>query len=134
VLRHEMTHSFIHSLTHGRCPTWLNEGIAQMEEPRSSGAFAAPLAQLFQQGRQVPLRYLEGSFMHFSPAQAQLAYAESLVAAEYLRSSYGMYALRHMLDLLNDGEDPETALRHSVQADYAEFERGLGSYLAKNAQ
>jgi hypothetical protein len=89
---------------------------------------------LFQEGRQVPLRYLEGSFMHFSPAQAQVAYAESLAAAEYLRSSYGMYALRRMLEMLNTGEQPEAALRHSVQADYAEFERGLGSYLANNTR
>ncbi len=134
VLRHEMTHSFIHSLTRGRCPRWLNEGIAQMEEPRSSSAFAAPLAQLFHEGRQVPLRYLEGSFMQLSPAQAQLAYAESLAAAEYLRSAYGMYALRRMLQLLSDGEEPEAALSHAVQTNYADFERGLGSYLANNAQ
>ena len=129
-----MAHSFVHALTHGRCPTWLNEGIAQMEEPRSSGANAAPLARLFEEHRQVPLRYLEGSFMHFSPAQAQLAYAESLAAVEYVRSSYGIYALRRMLELLNEGEEPEAALRNAVQADYAEFERGLGSYLAKNAR
>lgn len=37
-------------------------------------------------------------------------------------------------EMLNAGEQPETALRHSVQADYAEFERGLGSYLAKNVR
>jgi hypothetical protein len=134
VLMHEMTHSFIRSLTHGRCPQWLNEGIAQMEEPRRSSAFAAPLAQLFREGRQVTLHYLEGSFTRFSPAQAQLAYAESLAATEYLRSAYGMYALHRMLELLNDGEEPEAALSHAVQANYAEFERGLGSYLAKSAQ
>jgi tetratricopeptide (TPR) repeat protein len=134
VLRHEMTHSFIHSLTHGRCPQWLNEGIAQMEEPRSSSAFAAPLAQLFSENKEVPLRYLEGSFTRFSPAQAQLAYAESLAATEYLRSTYGMYALRRVLELLNDGEVPEAALSHAVQANYSEFERGLGSYLSKSAE
>jgi tetratricopeptide (TPR) repeat protein len=134
VLRHEMTHSFIHSLTRGHCPQWLNEGIAQMEEPRSSSAFAAPLAQLFQEGRQAPLHHLEGSFMRLSSAQAQLAYAESLAAAEYLRSTYGMYALRRMLELLNDGEEPEAALSRAVQSNYAEFERGLGSYLAKSAE
>jgi len=134
VLRHELTHSFIHSLTRGHCPQWLNEGIAQMEEPRSSSSFAAPLAQLFQEGRQAPLHHLEGSFMRLSPAQAQLAYAESLAAAEYLRSAYGMVALRQMLESLHDGEEPEAALSRAVQANYAEFERGLGSYLAKSAQ
>ena len=134
VLRHEMAHSFVHSATHGHCPTWLNEGIAQMEEPRSSSAFAAPLARLYQNGRQVPLRDLEGSFIRFSPQQAQLAYAESLAATEYLRANYGMRGLRRMLELLNDGEAPEAALNHAVQANYADFESGLGSYLAKNSQ
>lgn len=129
-----MTHSFIHSMTHGRCPQWLNEGIAQMEEPRSSAAFAPLLAQLFHEGRQAPLHHLEGSFVRFSPAQAQLAYAESLAATEYLRSAYGMYALRKMLERLNDGEEPEAALSHSVQANYAEFEHGLGAYLAKGGR
>lgn len=38
-----------------------------------------------------------------------------------------------MLELLNDGEEP-AALRHAVQANYAEFERGIGAYLAKGAQ
>lgn len=134
VLRHEMAHSFVHSATHGRCPTWLNEGIAQMEEPRSSSTFAAPLARLYHDGRQAPLRYLEGSFMRFTPAQAQLAYAESLAATEYLRANYGMRRLRRMLELLNEGEAPEEALNHAVQANYAGFETGLGTYLAQNSQ
>src|SRR5262249_29001338 len=29
VLKHELTHSFLTQKTHGRCPVWLNEGIAQ---------------------------------------------------------------------------------------------------------
>jgi tetratricopeptide (TPR) repeat protein len=134
VLRHEMAHSFVHSMTHGRCPVWLNEGIAQMEEPRSSSSFAAPLANLFQSGRAVPLRYLEGSFTRLSPQQARLAYAESLAATEYLRSAYGLYALRRVLELLNDGEAPEAALSSATRANYKEFESGLGAYLAKNAR
>jgi tetratricopeptide (TPR) repeat protein len=134
VLRHEMSHSFIHALTHGRCPVWLDEGIAQMSEPRSSSAFAAELAQLFQEHKYEPLRYLEGSFHSFSPAQASLAYAESLAATEYLRSTYGMASLRRMLDSLSEGETPEVALSHAVQANYAQFESGLGSYLARSAQ
>src|SRR6185312_2225186 len=35
ILRHELAHSFINQVTQGRCPQWLNEGIAQMLEPRS---------------------------------------------------------------------------------------------------
>ena len=32
VLKHELTHSFVAQITSNRCPTWLNEGVAQMEE------------------------------------------------------------------------------------------------------
>ena len=134
ILRHEMSHSFVHALTRGRCPVWLDEGIAQMSEQRSSSAFAADLAQLIHERKHAPLRYLEGSFMRFSPEQASLAYAESLAATEYLRSTYGMASLRRMLDLLNEGETPEVALSHAVQANYAQFESGLGSYLAQGAR
>ncbi len=134
VLKHELTHSFVYSLTHGRCPTWLNEGLAQMEEPRSSGDFAAPLASLFREGKQAPLRYLEGSFIRFNQEQAQLAYAESLAATEYLRSAFGARALHRMLELLSDGESPEAALTNATQSNYSRFESGLAAYLTKNAQ
>lgn len=134
VLKHELTHSFVYSLTHGRCPTWLNEGLAQMEEPRSAGSFAAPLASLFREGKHAPLRYLEGSFLRFTPEQAQLAYAESLAATEYLRSAYGPQALRRMLELLSDGESAEAALTDATQSNYSRFESGLATYLGQNAR
>ncbi|MGH9530303.1 MAG: tetratricopeptide repeat protein, partial [Terriglobales bacterium] len=35
VLKHELAHSFINQLSGGRCPQWLNEGIAQAMEPKS---------------------------------------------------------------------------------------------------
>src|SRR5215467_14794180 len=42
VLKHELTHSFIQQKTHGRAPTWIQEGLAQwMEGKRSQGTAAA---------------------------------------------------------------------------------------------
>ena len=32
VLKHELTHSFVRQITMGHCPTWFNEGLAQLEE------------------------------------------------------------------------------------------------------
>ena len=41
VLKHELTHSFVGQKSHGRAPTWLQEGVAQwMEGRRSSGGRA----------------------------------------------------------------------------------------------
>ena len=32
VLKHELTHSFVQQKTHGRAPTWMQEGLAQWME------------------------------------------------------------------------------------------------------
>ena len=69
VLRHEMTHSFIHSLTHGHCPQWLNEGIAQMEEPRSSSCVRRAPGSVVS-GRQTGASALSGRFVHAPLARA----------------------------------------------------------------
>ncbi len=89
VLKHELTHSFVSQMSGNRCPTWLNEGIAQMEEGRSSASNGRQLAQLFAAGNEIPFNVLEGSFMNFSAPVATVAYAESLAAAEYIRDAYG---------------------------------------------
>lgn len=128
ILRHELTHSFVH-VAAGNCPAWLNEGLAQIEEPRSSALFAPVLGQLFRDGKAAPLRVLEGGFGRFNAAQARLAYAEALAATEYLRSTYGMSGIRRMLDRLHEGESPEAALRALNQGGYAKLEAELGSFL-----
>jgi hypothetical protein len=74
------------------------------------------------------LRALEGSFNHLAPAQVTLAYAESLVATEYLRSRHGMGALRRMLELLGQGEEPEAALHVATQSSYSRVESELAAY------
>jgi tetratricopeptide (TPR) repeat protein len=131
VLKHELTHSFMRSLAGGRCPTWLNEGIAELMEPRSSSAFAHPLAALFQQRKEIPFSVLEHPFIRFSDVQAQVAYAESLSAAEYLRDRYGMAEVVRMLRNIAAGTEPEIALRQSTGMDYAAFQQRIGESLLK---
>jgi tetratricopeptide (TPR) repeat protein len=130
VLRHELTHSFLRSLTSSRCPTWLNEGLAQMMEPRNSGMYAQTLGALFQEKKVIPLSALEGSFTRFSEMQAAVAYAESLSAAEYLRDRFGMGEIVRMLQLIGSGSTAEDALHHSTGLDYSGLERRIGERLA----
>ena len=131
ILNHELTHSFLRSLAGGRCPTWLNEGLAQLMEPRTSNSYASSLSTLLQERRAIPFAALEGSFIRFSDLQAQVAYAESLSGVEYLRHRYGMGEVVRMLRNIGSGTEPETALRQSTGMDYSAFEQRLGEYLAK---
>ncbi len=129
VLKHELTHSFVSQMSSNRCPTWLNEGIAQMEEGKSSASSGRQLAQLFASGNEIPLNLLEGSFMGFGAQEAMVAYAESLAAAEAIRYAYGMSEISRILELLSQGSSTEAALRATVHSDYRqlrdELARGL---------
>jgi tetratricopeptide (TPR) repeat protein len=121
VLKHELTHSFVSQMSSNRCPTWLNEGIAQIEEGKSSASNGHQLAQLFAGGNEIPFNLLEGSFMSFSAPEATVAYAESLAAAEFLRDSYGMSEITSILQRLSQGSSTEAALRATVHSDYRQL-------------
>jgi hypothetical protein len=130
VLKHELTHSFIRSLAGPRCPTWLNEGLAQLMEPRSSRMYAQSLGPLFQEKKEMPLSILEHPFTRFTDTQAEVAYAESLSAVEYLRERYGMGEIVRMLGSIGSGSAAEEALHHSMGIDYSLLERRVGEYLS----
>jgi len=129
VLKHELTHCFINQLAAGRCPQWLNEGIAQAMEPKqvSNGRL---LANLFQTQREIPFNVLEGSFMRFTPLQASLAYEESLATVQYISDTYGMSDLQRILERLGQGSSTEAALRATIHSDYGSLEGEVAKYLS----
>jgi tetratricopeptide (TPR) repeat protein len=129
VLKHELAHSFINQLSHGRCPHWLHEGIAQAVEPRSLSSVGQRLAKLFQDGREIPFYALEGSFSRFSSAEASLAYAESLAAVSYIQDTYGLSEVRQIVERIGEGSSTEQALRGTVHSDYARLQSEVGDFL-----
>ncbi|MBZ5721525.1 MAG: tetratricopeptide repeat protein [Acidobacteriia bacterium] len=129
VLKHELAHSFINQLTGGRCPQWLNEGVAQALEPKSVSSRGRRLAELFQTQHEIPFNTLEGSFMRLSPMEAVLAYDESLAAVEYINDTYGMSDVRRILERLGEGSSTEAALRATIHSDYGQLESEVGKYL-----
>jgi hypothetical protein len=116
-----------------RCPHWLNEGVAQMMEPRSLGPRLARLAELFKLQREIPLNELEASFVSFNDIEAALAYDESLVTVEYIRERYGMSDLVRILQRIGQGDSAEAALRGTIHCDYRQFEDEVRDYLAHQA-
>ena len=131
VLKHELTHSFIAQMSSNRCPTWLNEGIAQMEEGKSSASNGHALAQLYGAGAEIPFNMLEGSFMSFSAPEANTAYAESLAAAEFIRDTYGMGEIQRILESLSRGSLTETALRSVIRSDYRQLRDEMTKWLGE---
>ncbi|MFI5119272.1 MAG: peptidase MA family metallohydrolase [Thermoanaerobaculia bacterium] len=134
VLRHEMTHSFVHFRAKGRAPTWLQEGLAQVEEGKTSAPFASALAGSYAAHGTFALRGLEGGFGGFSAPEARGGYAVSLATAEMLKDTRGFGAVAHFLDRLGDGSPVEEAMRETLRADYARLESDLADWLARPAR
>jgi hypothetical protein len=133
ILKHELTHSFIYQIAGGRCPVWLNEGIAQLEAGESSRVDenGGALAQIYRNSQQIPLQLLESSFQRFSSSEAFLAYTESLAAVQMIRDQYGEYYLSDLLKGFSKGQPASAVLKSVIRADYPELETELGQYLSR---
>ena len=129
VLKHELTHSFVFQKTAGRCPTWLQEGLAQWVEGRRTAADAGPLVAVFEQGKAKGLRYAEGSWVHLSPAQARFAYAWSLAVVETIEARFGADAMNHLLEAESNETSAEAALREGLRTNFADLDDATISFL-----
>jgi len=129
VLKHELTHSFVRQITLGRCPTWFNEGLAQLEEGSSTVGLGSQLARSF--GKVPPYSSLEDSFMGLSADQAALAYAKSLAALEFLRDTQGLGEIRRLLKAIPANPNFNTLLQDELRLTYSSFEQEVAAYLEK---
>ncbi len=132
VLRHELTHSFVQQKTHGRAPTWIQEGLAQWMEGKRSEENAAVLVQIYGDGKAAPLEKLEGSWMGLPEAVARYAYAWALANVEYIIQTQGMGDIDRILDRLAEGRTTEEAVREAMHDDYGDLMQATATYLAKN--
>lgn len=131
VLKHELTHSFVRQMTQGRCPTWFNEGLAQLEEGVTTAAVGPQLALAIAAGGVPPLAALETTFFELPSEQVGAAYAKSLAAVEYLRATYGPGTLRRMLQSTASTPDFNAILRDTLRLSYDELDRDLAASLAR---
>ncbi len=129
VLRHELAHSFVNQASGGRCPQWLNEGVAQLMERKKLGYQGKKLSDLYKADSAMPLRTLESSFLQYDKEEATMVYDQSLAAAWYLKDIYGMSDIRRFLERLSEGFAPEEAMRQTLNLDYRRLEADLRDYL-----
>lgn len=131
VLKHELTHSFVRQKTHGRAPTWIQEGLAQWMEGKRSGEAAGVLTQINQEGHGTTLGALEGSWMRLPNDEAAYAYAWALANVEYIVQVDGMGDIGRILDRIGSGSSTEVALREALHSDYNDLMESTTEYLRK---
>jgi hypothetical protein len=133
VLRHELAHSLVGGKTRGRCPVWLQEGVAQwMDGSQISPGGAARLLALYDRNEEPSLALLEGSWLKLNSDFAGNAYAWSLAIVESLARAGGPSDVAHLLERVAVEPNTEAAARSSLHLDYSGLSRFAADYLRKN--
>ncbi len=131
VVKHELTHSFVRQITVGRCPTWFNEGLAQLEEGATTATQGTALARAMAAGKLPAYSDLEGPFVNMPSDQVNLVYAKSLAALEYIRDVGGMGEICNLLKAMPARPDVNSLLQDELRLGYPEFEQEVANYVAK---
>lgn len=131
MLKHELTHSFVHLIALDHCPVWFNEGLAQLEEGATTATFGSQLARQFSGGHLPSFKELEASFISLSPDEVVPAYAKSLAGLEFIRDNYGMVEIRQMLREMAANPGIGALIENDLRMPYSDFENAVASYIEK---
>jgi Peptidase MA superfamily/Tetratricopeptide repeat len=134
VLKHELTHSFVGQKTGGRCPVWLQEGIAQYMEGKRSRSNAGTLSSAYERHMEFSLLSYESSWLNLPRDAASVAYAWSLAAVETIMTVNGVDDLERILERLAAGSSAEDAIRAVLHEDYSELMLSTAQFLRKAYQ
>lgn len=127
--RHEYVHSILHGLSAGRCPGWLDEGMAQWAEGEENPALRPALVKYLKNNPALPFSSLQGGFTRLPTNSVAAAYAQSLIATLALKKAFGFSGLRTYLDNLRVGEDRFDAFKNAFGVSEAHFEELMNEKL-----
>lgn len=124
-LYHEYTHALVRSIVkNGRCPTWLNEGLAEHFEDRNMANYRKELIKALQKNKvMMPVKNLEGSFMGLNSFQAQIAYTLSHSIVEFMIERYGIYGVKRVIEELGKNKAIEQAFSDGLTLTYEQFQK-----------
>jgi tetratricopeptide (TPR) repeat protein len=131
VLKHELTHSFVRQITLGKCPTWFNEGLAQLEEGATTTSYGSRLAKAFEAGKLPPLMRLERSFVGLPREEAPLSYAESLATLEFIRDVYGVGEIRRLLKAMPSAISLNSLFQTELRLSYENLQQEVANYVVR---
>jgi len=130
ILTHEYTHAVIHDLANGKCPVWLNEGLAEYEGYRYKPLAFPHLGRAYQAGHVISWVQLSDQFSAALPVDlVAMAYQESHSIARYLISRYGMWRIRRLLKTIGEGTPWDTAFTEEFRMKLPKLEASWRDWL-----
>lgn len=136
---HEYTHFVVTQRTRNNTPIWLHEGIAKYSETRWRGAggeslspwSAALLQDAVRKDRLVTFAQMHPSMAKLpSQEAASLAFAEVMVAVEYLQKKGGRPLLSRILDRVAGGMPADKAVAEGLGVSFDAFLVDWKRYMA----
>jgi tetratricopeptide (TPR) repeat protein len=131
VLRHELTHIFNLEETNFQVTHWLTEGLAVINEdyPRPQ-QWNELLVERVPKGELMNLENIDLGFIRpRSPLDWHMAYCQSQLYVEFMKSKYGPQTVGEALDAYRDGLETPEVIQKVCKVDKATFEKGYREYL-----
>jgi STE24 endopeptidase len=125
-VRHELTHTFVAEISRGRCPVWLNEGLAEYQEARVEPPDLRVFQAAVRTNTLFPLEALltqERALDFKDPLEVALFYVESYHFVNYLIEKYGMFSVRQLLERFAEGKDSFEAIEEVLKISPLEVEK-----------
>lgn len=114
VLFHEYTHVVVQEITHGNCPTWLNEGLAELQGRKIYNHPMSELGKSVKSGAYLPFNKLETGFTSMGTREASLAYQQSYSLVNFMVTAYGWPKVSEILANLGKGLNSEEAVKKAL--------------------
>lgn len=124
-LPHEITHLLVYQLTgpegYGHVPTWLDEGLATVNERLPTPEYALALEEALDADQLLSLRSLCVPFPP-DPATAFLSYAQSASVVRFIRERYGADGVRRLLSAYADGASCTSGVEEALDTSFHRLE------------
>lgn len=130
-IRHEYTHAIIHALSGGKCPGWLDEGLAQWAEGSENPALKPALANYLKHEKPIGFDKLQGGFTRLDAKMVAAAYAQSLIAAQALNETFGFAKIRSYLLALKENSNSQAAFKAAFAISQEDFEKRVSGKLVR---
>jgi tetratricopeptide (TPR) repeat protein len=131
IIYHEYAHVVVRDITRGKCPVWLNEGIAGLSESLVEPQKKEVIRKYIEKLGVVPLRRIPESFADIKQREVMtLLYMQSYLLAEFIVKKVGYSGLRDILDELGRGTTIWAAISGVSGQSMADFEKDWGRALA----
>ncbi|HNV86882.1 MAG TPA: tetratricopeptide repeat protein [Candidatus Omnitrophota bacterium] len=120
---HELTHYFVYEISQGKCPRWLNEGLAQYEENKIVPIDIRYFEAAEKNKYLLPFEDLDRGISESSdPTEVFLFYQQSFMVTSSLISKYRMFKVKEMLEEYAKGATTEQVFERALQTSFRAFE------------